>query len=353
MKSSIIKVASILKAARLFKNRSVLPILEDVFLNKDKAIFTDLETSVIIPYHTGITQCIPIEHFITVLTEFKAPVFTEDKGGKVFATEGKQKISLTADDPKNYPVTGGENRDNYTLAGVLTSDQMPDLLCALKFVSGDDLRPAMTTVQINKLIASTDAHRLVMLPMKKPFKKEVLIIKKVINLMEVFGGDWTVKISYGEKPKKGEKQNVVPYLFLQNTDGIKIYHRMIDARFPQWEVVVPVVDEKTATASIDTKELRKAIKTGLKFANKATYQGNITLKKGTLYYHTQDIDFGFEYDTSFPATFTKDIEIGFNSKFLDEFAALCGDTMSIQYTDSNKAIVIDEKYLLMPLMLNN
>lgn len=349
------KASTIIKALKLFKNsNSVLPILECAFLNKSKVVLTDLETFVIIPFKTGIKQCVYADHLITALTEFKEPVFTEDKNRKVFISEGKQKISLMGEDPNNFPKTAGEDRGNYSVVGNISAAQIPLLLEALQFASNDDLRPAMTTVQLHTHIAATDAHRLVMHPLETPFTEDILLTKRVVKLIEIFGGDWTFELSNFEIPQnKTDKPNLAPIVCLKNTDGVKIYHRMIESKFPQWKVVVPETNTKTPKVIINTKELRKAIKLGIKFANKCTNQCNITLKDGVLNFHTQDVDFGFEYDTSFPAKFKQEISIAFNAKFLDEFAAKCGDEMTVTYSTPTKAIIIDKKYLLMPLMLNN
>lgn len=334
-------IKSIIKAAKLFNKSRVLSILETAKLTGNEIAFSDLETELVIPYHSGITACVPISNLIAAWETFEKPVYAlevTDNVRTVFISQGKQTIKMVTDDPDNFPK---QRRATETTVGAITADMMPTVLEAMEFTSKDNLRPAMMCVQIADYIAATDAHRLMYVPLEKPFSEPVLLLTNVIKLMDIFGGEWSVTVG-----KEGE------YLVtLENAEGVRITYRAMDHRFPDWKCVVPEVDSTTAVATLDTKELRKAIKMGAKFGNKTNNLCSISLN-GKATYHTSDVDFQMEYDTELTVDYSQEIEIGFNWKLLDGILAKCGDKAKMNYFTPKKAVIFEGKYLMMPLMLS-
>jgi len=344
-------IKSIIKAAKLYNKSRILPILETAKLTGSEMSFSDLETEIVIPYASGITACVPISNLIAAWETFETPVYTldvkenirtvgetthTDYERTVFISQGKQTIKMVTDDPENFPM---ERRATETTVGTITEAMMPTILEAMEFTSKDNLRPAIMCVQLADHIAATDAHRLMYVPLEKPFSKPVLLLTNVIKLMDIFGGDWSVTVS-----KEGN------YLVtLENAERVRITYRAMDHMFPNWKLVVPEMDSHTAVATLDTKELRKAIKIGAKFGNKYTNLGTISLN-GKAMYHTGDADFQMEYDTELTVDYSQEIEIGFNWKLLDGILDKCGDKAKMNYFTPKKAVIFEGKYLLMPLM---
>jgi hypothetical protein len=336
-------VKAIIKAAKQFKGSRNLPILECVKLRKDVIEFTDLGVSVQIPYTSGLDVCIAIDAFITMLETLDNPIFkcerTDDKF-KVFATEGKQTIKVGGENPDNFPVMF-ERGLAFKAIGSLPANVLPLLLDALTFISKDDLRPAMTHVLVKDEIVATNAHLLYHKPIVGPFAEGVLLSRSVIKLMEVFGGDWDVLYHNGESC----------IVELYNGDGVRIIYKGMDAvYYPNYRMVIPEVTADTPTATINNKSLRAAIKTGAKFAGKGSNQCVVELN-GKATYSTQDADFDREYATEFDAEYKEEIRIGFDFKYLDSILDQLGDTVTLNYWTPNKAVILDEHYLLMPIMV--
>jgi DNA polymerase III sliding clamp (beta) subunit (PCNA family) len=336
----------IIKAAKLFYNEgTVLAALSDSAFIGDTIQWTDLEVSLIVPFKSGITGAIPTKLLVKGLEMMDNPQFKNlnKPGGSVQIemTQGKERIVLAGDPLDNFPVIPNVKRQ---AIGSLPSDVIPILKDSILFQSNDDLRPAMTYTYVDAHIAATDAHRLMFVKLDEPLKEGIFLHEKVIKLMEIFGGDWIASLS--------TKENV-SHLRLENSDGVVIVSRQPQCRFPDWKVVVPNVDDKTPSCTLDKKEILKALKNGKPFANRSTNQGLFKLgQKST--YSTEDIDFSVSYRTEIGVSVPKghEIEVGFNSNFIAEILSLCGDKVQMNYWSPTKPFIFDGKYLCMPLMLH-
>lgn len=342
-----ISVKSIVKASKFFANRNaVLPIMQSTALLKTELVFTDLEIDVTIPYQSGIEAAIPTKAFIAAIESLPNAKFTHT-AADVIISEGGTKIKINSEDTANFPKSIRDCSPNLKPIGSLAASLLPDLLTALDFISTDDLRPALTQVCIHKHIAATDAHRLFFVPVPDPLQSIILMPKKAIKLMEIFGGEW--KVSKGNIKSTEGSEYAYPSLTLENENGIVIGIRETTNVFPKWEVVVPKKFEGKAV--LNTKTLREAIKNGAKFGHVVTKQGVISLNKNGNSYSTFDIDEGTEYETPLTATFTAPLRIGLNWDFLDGILAKCGLEVELDYNEPEKAVILDNKYLLMPLIL--
>jgi DNA polymerase III sliding clamp (beta) subunit (PCNA family) len=336
----------IIKAAKLFfAPDAVLPILQDSAFIGDTIQWTDLEVSLIVPFKSGITGAIPTKLLVKGLEMMDNPQFKNlNKPGEyvqIEMTQGKERIVLAGDPLDNFPVIPNVKRQ---AIGSLPAEVIPILKGSILFQSHDDLRPAMTYTYVDGHIAATDAHRLMFVKLDEPLKEGIFVHSKVIKLMEIFGGDWMASLS--------TKENTT-HLRLENSDGVVIVSSQPDCRFPDWKVVVPQVDAKTPCCTLNVKEIQKALKNGKTFANRSTNQGIFKLgKKST--YSTADIDFSISYETEIGVSVPKDheIEVGFNSDFVDKILTLCGDTVKMNYWSPTKPFIFDGKYLCMPIMMN-
>lgn len=331
---------------------SVLPILEDVYFNGEQGIVTDLENSVVIPFKTGVNACVPAKRVIDILEMMAAPVWTGDKDFGVLATEGTRKIKLAGDDPDNFIKVPLLDKA-YPVIGRFSGHDLAHLADAISFVSNDDLRPAMTGVLISDNIAATDAHRLFWKKMSNKVKVDFILPKKTVLILLAFGGAWEMTADWGPKDK------YVNNVCFSREDGVKVICRVIDARFPDYKVVIPTGEGVvTLLAAPDT--LLKELKNAGKFANSSTKQVLFHLN-GKLTISSQDVDFKQEYSNQVDAEFkwgavTKaEMEIAFNGNFLSEIInKLPMDApVKMKLFGPTKAAIINESYLLMPLMLNS
>lgn len=218
---------------------------------------------------------------------------------------------------------------------------------ACKFISRDDLRPAMQhiclTFENNTLeVVATDAHRLYYskkVQSSQSEKLQLLISEKTAKELSKVKGEGELHIlANGEIMVNG---NV---------------YSTFEGRFPDYKVVVP---EYTAAMVFDRVKFIDNCKKVLPYANKST--GQITFHlNGSIAMHTEDVDFSFECDAAMPYVSKEfqDVDIAFNGKLLTECLSIFKEKNIKMYSNGKNthcALFTNdvETALLMPLMLNN
>lgn len=161
------------------------------------------------------------------------------------------------------------------------------------------------------------------------------------------------------------------HVMFTREDGVKVISRVIDARFPDYRVVVPPAEDVNAKMITDREFLLRELKNAGRFANRSTNQVMFTLN-GCVSVHSSDIDFSEEYDYEFSpgeaeAHFKgfnqklqpndprpEPISIAFNGKMLSEIIhhIPADEPVTLKVISPTKAGLINEGFLLMPLMLN-
>lgn len=394
-------------AKKTINANTVLPILEDILFLPGKAIVTDLETFVVVPFDMeGVPECgiaIPGRMFLEIMEMVEKPSIVVDKNFGVELVEGKRRIKLMGENPDNFPKTPDSG---FKPNGIVEKVQT-DLTTALCFVSNDDLRPAMTGVYFEAIgmdkqsrIVATDAHRLFHRKIA-PMATEFILPSKSAKIIISMGGEeWKVEIGSSRTRWTNEA-------------GVQVISRSIDARFPDYKVVLPDEKDIAATIHVAPETLLQELKNAGKFANKSTNEVRFTLN-GNLSIASQDVDFSFEYKNEVsPADFNfnkknfcpyilkanprnnrdedmmvltrkkKDgvmqyrdvcnldwrdlmqddelsqpvepkMSVAFNGKFLSEIIHKIpnDECATIQLWGPSKAAIINKEYLLMPLLFN-
>jgi DNA polymerase-3 subunit beta len=205
----------------------------------------------------------------------------------------------------------------------------------------------MTGVFLSKEMVATDANRLYR--HKLGFKKSFILPPKAAKIILSLGGiGWDVTFD-------GD------HAIFKNDDGIEIVTRTIDAKFPEYNVVIPRQKDMVAKMFSHSALLLAEIKNAMKFANKSTNQIKFTLN-GTVSVHAADVDFQYEYENELgfaefgfkdPAG-AQSLSIAFNGKFLTEIIGKLPKDEAVEFWlwGPTKAVVINKDFLLMPLMLN-
>ena len=137
--------------------------------------------------------------------------------------------------------------------------------------------------------------------------------------------------------------------------------RLIDARFPDYKVVIPTDNPYRLTVS--KNDFQGALRRVSIFSNKSTNQVALNISGSELQLAAQDIDFSFEGNERMKCQYNgEDIVIAFNARFLIEMlSAADSDEVNLELSTPTKAGLIkpseqdqDEELLMlvMPLMLN-
>ena len=234
------------------------------------------------------------------------------------------------------------------------SDEIPD-----GGQTSDDLRPAMTGVffELTKdgvQFVATDAHRLVRYKRTdtKASKTDSFIVpRKPLNLLKaaIPGNEDEITLSYNNN-----------HFFVKH-GTTQMSCRLIDARFPDYKVVIP--SDNPYRLTVNKNDFQSALRRVSIFSNKSTNQVVLSITGSELQLAAQDVDFSFEGNERMTCQYDGgDLQIAFNAKFLIELLnASDSEEVTIALSTPNKAGIIkpseqeeneDLLMLVMPLMLN-
>lgn len=347
---------------------TVLPILEDFLFeiekNKLTIVATDLET--VMKIHMDIEAkdsgkiCIPAKILLDSLKNLpEQPLtFNIDKNYSVEITSDNGKYKVMGENPDNFPKDPeAETSNSFTMPSSALVTAINKCIFA---TSSDELRPAMTGIFFELTPAglrtvATDAHRLVKFSrtdIECPENASFVVPKKPLNLLKnvLPNTDEELNVSYSSN-----------HLFVRLA-GTELVCRLIDARFPDYKVVIPVDNPYKLT--VNKNDFQNALRRVNVFSNKSTNQVAITISGSELQLAAQDVDFSFEGNERMSCQYDgEDLQIAFNAKFLIEMLSAADTTeVVIELSTPSKAGIIkpteqneNEELLMlvMPLMLNS
>lgn len=367
----IVSSSSLLKQlqhiAGVINANTVLPILEDFLFeiekNKLTVVATDLETVMRVQLDIDAKDsgkvCIPAKILLDSLKNIpdQPLAFNIDKNFAVEITSDNGKYKVMGENPDNFPK---EPAADDTTSFTLTSSALITAINKTLFAtSNDDLRPAMTGVffELDKKglqCVATDAHRLVRYKRKDvkcPKADSFIVPRKPLNLLKsaIHANEDELTLSYNSN-----------HLFVKH-GTTQMSCRLIDARFPDYKVVIPADNPYRLT--VNKSDFQSALRRVSIFSNKSTNQVALNISGSELQLAAQDVDFSFEGNERMKCQYTgEDLVIAFNAKFLIEMlSAADSDEVNLELSTPTKAGLIkpieqgdDEELLMlvMPLMLN-
>ena len=347
----------------------VLPILEDFLFkiedNKLTIVATDLETFIAseleVSSETNGSIAIPAKILLETLKQLPTQPITFNVDMSNFAisiTSAFGQYELSGEDGNDYPkLPAPDAVETVEIPSILILEGINKTLFA---TSSDELRPAMTGVLLQfsdagVTFVSTDAHKLVKYTFTEinPGSNNSLILpKKPLNLLKnaLANNNSTVKISYS-------KANA-----FFNFDNQTIVCRLIDARYPEYNAVIP--KENPNVLSIVRNDLLNSLKRIANYANKTTNQVKLHITEKGLTVEAEDLDFSNKAREQMPCHYEgENMMIGFNAKFLIEMLSVIGgDNVKLLLSAPNRAGILRQEeetagedllMLVMPVILNN
>lgn len=346
----------------------VLPILEDFLFTIEGNQLTigasDLETTIItsmeVMADTSGKVAIPGKILLETLKALpQQPItFTIDEetfGIEITSAFGKYK--LAGENGADFPeLPEPDDVDSIKVSSPQLSQAISKTIFA---ASSDELRPAMTgiyfQVDFNKLIlVATDAHKLVKYTfsnIESEVSTSFIIPRKALNLLK------------GTLPDGGEVQlsfNKANAFF--TFDDTHLICRLIDARYPDYNAVIPVDNPNLLT--VDRSDFQNSLKRIVIYSNKTTNQVVLNITDKSLTVSAQDLDFANEATEQLPCTFDgESFSIAFNAKFLVEMlSVLESEEIKIELSTPSRAGILlpaeevegeEILMLVMPVMLSN
>ena len=368
----IVSSSSLLKQlqhiAGVINANTVLPILEDFLFevekNKLTVVATDLETVMRVQLDIEAKDsgkvCIPAKILLDSLKNISDQplTFNIDKNFAIEITSDNGKYKVMGENPDNFPKEPAA--DGTTSFTMMASGLVTAINKTLFATSNDDLRPAMTGVffELDKKglqCVATDAHRLVRYKrtdVKCPKADSFIAPRKPLNLLKaaIPFTDEEITVSYNSN-----------HLFVKH-GTTQMSCRLIDARFPDYKVVIPTDNPYRLT--VNKPDFQGALRRVSVFSNKSTNQVALSISGSELQLAAQDVDFSFEGNERMNCQYDgEDLQIAFNAKFLIEMLnAADVEEIKIELSTPTKAGIIKPTeqaegeellMLVMPLMLNN
>ncbi len=353
--------------AGVINANTVLPILEDFLFevekNKLAVVATDLETVMRIQMDIEANEsgkvCIPAKILLDSLKNIpdQPLTFNIDKNFGIEITSDSGKYKVMGENPDNFPKepSADDTTSFKTSASALTTAINKTLFA----VSNDDLRPAMTGVyfELDKKglqCVATDAHRLVKYrrnDVSCPKTDSFIVPKKPLTLLKsaLPANDDEISISYNSN-----------HFFVKH-GTTQMSCRLIDARFPDYKVVIPT--DNPYKLVVNKNDFQGALRRVAIFSNKSTNQVVLSIAGSELELMAQDVDFSFEGDERMKCRYDgEDMSIAFNARFLIEMlGAADSEEVKMELSTPTKAGIIkptaqeeneELMMLVMPLMLN-
>jgi DNA polymerase-3 subunit beta len=348
-------------------SNNVLPILEDFLFEIEKntlsVVATDLETVMKIQLDIEAKDsgrvCIPAKILMDSLKNLpnQPLTFDIDKNFGIEITSDNGKYKVMGENPDNFPKeppaddTSGFSMTSHALLTAINK--------SIFAVSNDDLRPAMTGVffELEKngiTFVATDAHRLVRYRVKDvkcPKTDSFIVPKKPLNLLKASlpDNDDEITVSYNNN-----------HLFVKH-GTVQLSCRLLDARFPDYKVVIPA--ENPYRMTISRQDFQSALRRVSIFSNKSTNLVTLNISGSELQLMGQDVDFSFEGNERMACQYDgEDIAISFNARFLIEMLSCTdSDDVRLELSTPTKAGLLkpvdqeeneDLLMLAMPLMSN-
>lgn len=346
---------------------TVLPILEDFLFvvekNKLTVMASDLESFMKIEMDVDATEpgkiCIPAKILLDTLKNIPDQPLTisieENYSIEITSNNGRYKV--LGENPDNFPKEPDHSgSDSFTIPSRILLRAINKTLFA---VSNDDLRPAMNGVYMEMedeglLFVATDAHKLVRYKrtdVGTQSTNSVILPKKPLNILKSILPDTQEEITAGFNDKH----------FFIELKNIRMSFRLIDARFPDYRVVIP--KDNPYKLRVDKSSFQSALRRVSIYSNKTTNQVVLTITGSELQLHAQDVDFSYESSERMPCQYDgEDLTIAFNAKSLiDMLNVTETEEVIMELSTPSRAGIIkpsenepdeDVLMLLMPLMIN-
>lgn len=353
------------KVIAVVPSKTTLPILGNLLFTAEKGTLrltaTDLEVFVTTELKTEVKKegsvAIPakrINDIVRALPDGKIKIKANETFKVSIATDvGEYKIAGESDD--EYPtVPYLEDEQAIDIAGEVLSRLITNTAFA---VSTDELRPALMGVFMKiadgkMIFVSTDGHRLAKLETKNistkidsmeriiPTKGLTQVLKNVTAENRILIGENNCLFDCGET---------------------KIYTRIIDERYPDYERVIPSTNEKKM--EIVNEKLLSSLRRVSIFSNQMTHQVKISLTKNSLEISTQDVESGGEATEKIECEYDDtELVIGYNSNLvMDALKHVSTDNVLFFFSEPTSAGIVypanqveQEEFmmLVMPVRLN-
>lgn len=345
------------------ERRQTLPVLANLLVQAsgERVSFTgtDLEVEMIASTPaTGVQEgevTIPARKLFDIVRALPdgAKIDVKLNGERVALNAGRSRFTLATLPSTEFPVI-----DEIELVERVTlpEEVLRDLMDRTSFAMANQdvryyLNGMLLDLQEHTLrCVATDGHRLALkqtqLESSVAARRQIIIPRKGVNeLVGLFEtGEGSVEIEFGRNHLRVRRGDVV------------FTSKLIDGRFPDYEAVIPLGADKTAT--INREVLRSALQRAAILSNEKYRGVKLELSPGKLRIVAHNPEQEEAVEEVECETSVADLAVGFNVGYLlDALGALRGETVRLSLRDAQSSCLLQEegsedaRHVIMPLRL--
>lgn len=316
----------------IVEKKSTIPVLSNILIesigeNTIRIVGTDLDVTIRCETEAVIKQggsmCIQARKLFDIIRLLPdADVhFTKTENEWVKLVCGKSNFRLAGVSREQFPEVPSFksapmklsaeifNHFIHNTAFAITNEQSRFTLSGAKFmIDGTTAR-----------MVTTDGHRLAYIEKQLAANTsdgtmDALIPKKALMELTKIARDAGGDVSFGEDEN---------HIYFE-VDGRLLITRKLSGSFPNYEMVIPKDNDKTAI--FDAEEMKNAIRRVSLMADERTRSVRLTIKPNEIEIGAQSSEEG-EADEKVAADYTgEEVTIGFNAQYLQEFLNIVGST---------------------------
>lgn len=319
----------------------VLPILKYAMIDDGLLIGSNIATFLLCKTEIPGTFLIPFKEVRKVVSILPKDVdckFIYDKDAKRVSVQTPSGSFNFSEVPDIEEFPKLPERSDVEI-GILNALDLHRIQTVLPFASADELRPAMGGVYINKQIAATDGHRLAWFESSGGIEDGIIVDKLTASVLAGFG---KAKVLFD-----GDG-----HVEFHNNKGQVIIGRLILELFPDYRMSIPSDYKTKVTIAKDV--LLHAVNLGIQMANRTTRQIIFNFLPGDgVQITARDIDFDTNFKHSIPCVVDgPPVEIAFDGLYMKSILQIIDtDEVIIKLKQSNNPSVINDSFMLMPIML--
>ncbi|MCU0238220.1 MAG: DNA polymerase III subunit beta [Pyrinomonadaceae bacterium] len=368
----------------IVEKKSTIPVLSNILIESVgegtiRIVGTDLDVTIRCETSADIKQsgsmCIQARKLFDIvrLLDNADVHFTKEENEWVKLSCGKSNFRLAGVSREQFPEVPEFRSTPLKLSAktfnhfiqhtsfAITQEQSRFTLSGAKFMVGDGVVRMVTT----------DGHRLAFIEKQETIDgtMDALIPKKALTELTKISRDSDGEISFGEDPN---------HIYFE-VDGRLLITRKLSGTFPNYEMVIPKGNDKTAI--FDAEEMKAAIRRVSLMADERTRSVKLNIKNGEIEISSQAAEEG-EAQESIVADYSgEEVMLGFNSAYMQDFLGVIGGSndsaqenetegetvrvkdgrlrLAIDFRDGNAQTLIrpegdntyDYKYIVMPLRI--
>lgn len=312
----------------IVEKKSTIPVLSNILIesvgeNAIRFVGTDLDVTIRCDAEAEIktpgAMCIQARKLFDIVRLLEADDvhFAKEENEWVQLTCGKSNFRLAGVSKDNFPEVPSFKSAPMKLSAeifnhfinntafAITNEQSRFTLSGAKFMIGGGTAKMVTT----------DGHRLAYIEKTLPENTETetmdaLIPKKALMELLKISREADGEVSFGEDPH---------HIYFE-IEGRLLITRKLSGSFPNYEMVIPKDNDKTAT--FEAEEMKRAIQRVALMADERTRSIKMTIRDGEIEIGAQSSEEGEAHETVRADYTGEEVAIGFNSQYLQEFLSV-------------------------------